>query len=678
VLTRFGRYEILERLGQGGMAEVFKGRVSGAAGFEKIVAVKRILPNLSDDEMFVAMFIEEAKLSANLSHGNIAQIYEFGEIDDQYYIVMEYVHGKNLRAIHQHFRLAHSAMPIPMVLRIALDVCSALDYAHNKGDAAGSVMRLVHRDVSPPNVLVSFQGSVKLIDFGIAKALTRHSRTATGMLKGKLGYLSPEQADGQEIDCRSDLFAVGTLLWEMTTGGRLFFEQSDMATLVKVRKAEVVPPSQVKPGVPSELDAIVLKALARDPDQRFQRADMLYEALEVFANEHGGAWNTMQLARWMVSTFGSEFDETTAVKAANPIPFRIQTLDPEPIPSSPNQPPPPAAKPPSQQVSHSEARRRLAARVAAARGGAAAATSDGARRGGAARSTSDSRERAPLRAVPPPAAPPVAPSPQQPSEDIWEDGPTTLKEEPRVAVIVADLPDNQPLVEEPRYHDDVPTKDGFDVETAKRKLTAADVKPPPEGAAGPEDLEDLPTQPHSVEPVLAPPEVDLRQLIAGTLAEDSASTKPELPSAAPAAAGDWPAPMEPPELELDASGLIKSAATPADPPAAALPPAAAATTAEHWDDGPTRFEPEGSPAMAAELGSEHATAEADRVVSEPPSERSEELTPVVEDAGPPSVSLRAVAPAPAPARRSRWPWLLLAAALLAFAAAGAFLLSRTL
>ncbi|MFZ5785951.1 MAG: serine/threonine protein kinase, partial [Acidobacteriota bacterium] len=302
--TKFGRYELLERISAGGMAEVFKASIPGAAGVEKIVAIKRILPQFCDDERFVGMFIEEARISANLNHTNIGQVYEFGEIDGRYYIAMEFIPGKDLATLQEHFAHADRVMPLPMALRIVLDTCAALHHAHSKVDATGQALRIVHRDVSPPNVLVSYEGAVKLIDFGIAKAMARSSKTATGLLKGKYGYLSPEQAEGKEIDHRSDIFSLGTVLHELVSGQRLFVGESDMATLMAVRSEPIPIPSQVNPVLPEGLDHVVMTALERDRERRYQRALDFYVALEGLVNQSRLHFSTVHLGTWMAETFG--------------------------------------------------------------------------------------------------------------------------------------------------------------------------------------------------------------------------------------------------------------------------------------------------------------------------------------------------------------------------------------
>jgi len=322
------------------MAEVFKGRSSGAAGFEKIVAIKRILPHLSDDQDFISMFIDEAKLSANLNHSNIGQVFEFGKIENCYFIAMEYIHGKDLRAIQQSFQAQNQRMPLAMAIRIVLDVCNALEYAHNKRGPDNRNLEIVHRDVSPQNILTSFEGAVKLIDFGIAKALSRSTKTADGNLKGKFGYMSPEQVDGAAVDSRSDIFALGTVMFEVLTGTRLFQGESELATLEKVRQAQIPVLSAMVPDLPHPLEAILGRALARRPEDRFQRAEEMHEALERFCQETRQVYSTKQLSHWMKSNFREALPGAGAAAEADPNalfqtrpdpPVGSQTL-PDPLP----------------------------------------------------------------------------------------------------------------------------------------------------------------------------------------------------------------------------------------------------------------------------------------------------------------------------------------------------------
>jgi TonB family protein len=278
---RFGQYELLERIASGGMAELFRARRSGVEGFQKIVAIKKILPHIANNDEFITMFADEAKVAAQLNHPNIVHIYDLGKIESGgYFIAMEYVEGTDLRTVLKSGRESGLPMPIPLAVYVASKVASALDYAHRRRDARGEELRIVHRDVSPQNILISHEGEIKLCDFGIAKADRKVSRTESGSLKGKLQYMSPEQAWGKTIDHRSDLFSLGCVLHEMLTGERLFRGDSDMTVLELVRKADVPPPSRVNAEVPEALDAIVLKALAKDPEDRYATGSELLRDLE--------------------------------------------------------------------------------------------------------------------------------------------------------------------------------------------------------------------------------------------------------------------------------------------------------------------------------------------------------------------------------------------------------------
>ncbi len=277
----FGQYEILERIASGGMAELYKAKRTGVEGFQKIVAIKKILPHLADDEEFVTMFADEAKLAAQLNHPNIIHIYDLGKIQaGGYFIAMEYVDGRDLRAIQQGGGDMDVPLPVPLAVYVASKVAAALDYAHRRRDAEGHELNIVHRDVSPQNILISYEGDIKLCDFGIAKAASKASKTQSGALKGKIQYMSPEQAWGKPIDRRSDLFSLGVVLHELLTGERLFRGDTDINILEKVRVAEVAPPSRTNPEVPQNLDAVVLKALAREPDDRYANASDLLRDLD--------------------------------------------------------------------------------------------------------------------------------------------------------------------------------------------------------------------------------------------------------------------------------------------------------------------------------------------------------------------------------------------------------------
>jgi eukaryotic-like serine/threonine-protein kinase len=310
--TPFGKYYLLERINVGGMAEVFRAKAFGVEGFERLVAVKRILPNIAEDKEFIRMFIEEAKLAVQLNHANIAQIFDLGVVDGAYYIALEHVHGRDLRGVFDRCRQLGEPMTVSQACFVVMKLCEGLDYAHNKRDQAGRELHLVHRDVSPQNVLVSFEGEVKIIDFGIAKAANKGNKTQAGILKGKFGYMSPEQVRGIPIDRRSDVFSCGIVLYELLTGERLFVGESDFSTLEKVRNVEILPPSTYNRRIPDELERIVLKALAKDPEERYQNAIDLHDELQAFVYTAGEFFSRKDLAGWMKKTFGREIEDETA------------------------------------------------------------------------------------------------------------------------------------------------------------------------------------------------------------------------------------------------------------------------------------------------------------------------------------------------------------------------------
>jgi TonB family protein len=270
--TKFGQYVLLERIATGGMAEVWKARMRGVEGFQKIVAIKKILPHLSDNQDFIEMFVDEAKLAAQLNHNNIIHIYDLGKIATSYYIAMEYVDGHDLKTILKRAQERDQPMGVEVALLVAAKLAAALDYAHRKRDFEDKEMGLVHRDVSPQNVLISEEGDIKLCDFGIAKAASKASHTQAGALKGKLQYMSPEQAWGRNIDKRSDIFALATVLFEMLAGRKLFTGDNEISILEQVREARITRVSEINDEVTPEVDAIVIKALQKDPAQRYQTA----------------------------------------------------------------------------------------------------------------------------------------------------------------------------------------------------------------------------------------------------------------------------------------------------------------------------------------------------------------------------------------------------------------------
>ncbi|MBM4380268.1 MAG: serine/threonine protein kinase, partial [Deltaproteobacteria bacterium] len=304
------------------MAEVWRGKAFGADGTDRILAIKRILPNIAEDEEFITMFIDEAKISVQLTHDNICQLHDLGNIGGSYFIAMEYIPGKDLRAIFDKCKKSNELPPVPLVCHAVARMSAGLDHAHRKKDLQGNDLNIVHRDISPQNCLVSYDGLVKVIDFGIAKAANKASRTQAGILKGKFGYMAPEQILGGDIDRRADVFAIGVVLWEMLTTQRLFVGDSDFAVLEKVRKADVPPPSKHNPHVPPELDRIALKALARDLNNRYQYASELERDLEAFLSSTGSVFGTKEMAAFMKATFAEEVErerlrtvEYAAIKA---------------------------------------------------------------------------------------------------------------------------------------------------------------------------------------------------------------------------------------------------------------------------------------------------------------------------------------------------------------------------
>ncbi|NIA01641.1 MAG: TonB family protein, partial [Bacteroidia bacterium] len=282
-VIEFGEYTLEERIGLGGMAEVWKARRKGVEGFEKRVAIKKILPQPAENQDFVDMFIDEAKLAAQLNHQNITHIYDLGKVDDDYFIAMEYVEGQNLRQLLDTGRKKDKPLPAGLALYIASRTADALDYAHRSKDFNNTELGLVHRDVSPHNVLISYEGDIKLCDFGIAKAVSKISTTQMGALKGKLQYMSPEQAWGRSIDHRSDIFSTGTVLFEMLTGERLFTGESELSVLEAVRECETAERIIQNPSIPSRVSRVkglLLKALAKETDERYETAGELQGGLE--------------------------------------------------------------------------------------------------------------------------------------------------------------------------------------------------------------------------------------------------------------------------------------------------------------------------------------------------------------------------------------------------------------
>jgi serine/threonine protein kinase len=318
---QFGKYTLFERIGRGGMADVYKGRVSGPQGFERTFVVKRILPHLSDDATFIKMFVEEAKLSARLAHPNIVQIFELGAVEGEYFISMEYIRGRDLS---ETMRAIWKTMGPPrpeLVAYIGREACRALSYAHSLADERGRPLGMIHRDVSPSNIMMSYEGAVKLLDFGIAKALGEAPETTkSGTMKGKYAYMAPEQTEGDDVDHRIDIFSCGIVLHEVLTGRRLFKGQNDVLTIERVRRCDVPPPSQQNPMVPPELDAIILRALQRDRDNRWATAADMADALDDVV--HAARFQPTHLAQLLHDLFpvdGGAPSPRLSVNASSPV-----------------------------------------------------------------------------------------------------------------------------------------------------------------------------------------------------------------------------------------------------------------------------------------------------------------------------------------------------------------------
>jgi eukaryotic-like serine/threonine-protein kinase len=300
---RLGRYTLAGRIARGGMAEVHLARVAGPSGFEKLVALKLVLPHLSDEPQFVAMFLDEARLAARLDHPNIAQVIDLDCVDGQHFIVMEYVHGRDLRAI---LRAAApgGGLRLASALTVLRDGCAGLHYAHELRDQHGRPLGLVHRDVSPQNLMVRYDGVTKLVDFGVAKASSHIAVTRTGVLKGKLGYFSPEQCLGHAVDRRSDVFALGVVAYEATTCMRLFHGDNEAAVLNRVIRGEFERPTEIDPDYPPALEQVLLRALHTDPRDRFASAHELLEAIDAVAIELGIRIGHAAVAEQMTALFG--------------------------------------------------------------------------------------------------------------------------------------------------------------------------------------------------------------------------------------------------------------------------------------------------------------------------------------------------------------------------------------
>ncbi len=306
---RIGPYQVIQPLARGKMAEIFLARSIAEHGFEKLIAIKRILPEFALDQGAIDMFIDEANITASLNHTNIAQVFEFGEVDETFYLAMEYVHGINLREVSEFYTRQGLSLPFPLAVYCIKQVCAALEYAHTQVDSSGRSRGIIHRDICPSNIMLSFEGDVKLIDFGIVKATHQLHETKYATIKGKMEYMSPEQAAGAAVDQRTDIYSCGVTLYELITGVNPFASENISSTLDKLQQHQITSPAAVNADIPRELEAICMRALARAPAQRFASAAALEVALEDFVG--GLGYGRRQVRLWIDANFPQQKNTTT-------------------------------------------------------------------------------------------------------------------------------------------------------------------------------------------------------------------------------------------------------------------------------------------------------------------------------------------------------------------------------
>lgn len=302
----FGHYFILEKIAQGGMAEIFKGLTYDFSGLKKFIVIKRILPHIAANEEFIRMLVDEAKIAVQLNHGNIAQTFDLGKVAEDYFIVMEYVEGKTLSQLFKKSNANTETIPTPMVVYMLGEVCHGLDYIHRRQDELGQALGIVHCDISPQNIIVAESGTVKIVDFGVAKAAFKLSEREQGILKGKFAYMSPEQTEGTHVTAASDIFSAGVVLWELLAGRRLFKKKTNPETIQAVKEMKVYPPSAYNNEIPSELDVVVLKALERSPERRYGSATDMALDLTKFNLKYFPQFKNTQLGIFLRQLFEDE------------------------------------------------------------------------------------------------------------------------------------------------------------------------------------------------------------------------------------------------------------------------------------------------------------------------------------------------------------------------------------
>jgi len=347
----YGRFELLGRLAFGGMAEIFLAREPSTVGAARLIAIKRILPRVADDPQFVRMFLDEARLAVQLQHPSICHLYEFGEIEGTYFIAMEWIHGAQLGKIIRAAR-AHGGIAPELAARVISQVAEALHYAHRLRDPSGAPLGIVHRDVSPHNIMVSYDGHVKLLDFGIAKATSQEVKTEAGVVKGKFAYMAPEQCLGRPIDGRADVFALGICLYEILTGETLYVRATDYETMHAVLEDPVPSAARVRKQLPPELDAIVAKALAKDPEDRWKSAGAMQTALDDWLAKRGITVNARSLGALMAKLFA---DQIRAGPLVDSTPFGNSVLQRAPTPEHPGADNPEAHVDAATRVGHGSA-----------------------------------------------------------------------------------------------------------------------------------------------------------------------------------------------------------------------------------------------------------------------------------------------------------------------------------
>jgi serine/threonine-protein kinase len=408
--SHLGRYQIIRRLALGGMAELYLARQLGEAGYEKVVALKRVLPHLAEDPAFVKMFLNEARLAAGLNHSGIAQVMDFGSEAGEHFMALEYVHG---RSVFQLLREAGRALPRAVALTIVHEVAGALHYAHERNGPDGMPLGLVHRDVSPSNVLVSYDGDVKLVDFGIAKATAHSHATQTAAIKGKIAYMAPEQLRGEALDRRSDVFALCVVLYELVLGRRCFSAPGEFALINRVAEARFTRPSKLDPDIEPEIEALLLEGLSVSPDDRPASGRALQLRVEALADTHGLRLSKLRVAEFMETTFGV-------------VDYPRTDMLPVTLPSESTQPPTLVEPPPK--------------RSRAAWLGVAAALGVLGLGGLAARTEDPPSEPVPA-AVPEPVVQPAVVAPQPPPADPV---PAPAIPEPEDEVVVEETPPPKP------------------------------------------------------------------------------------------------------------------------------------------------------------------------------------------------------------------------------------------